>query len=321
MSADVAILIVTHNSQAHILDCLGSVYRQRETVSQQVIVVDNASSDGTTALIAQHFPGTQVVVAGRNLGFAAGVNLAARHADAKFFLLLNPDAVILEHAVDRVVEFARSQTEFTLIGGRALRADGSVEPSSCWGAPTLWSLTAFALGLSTVARQNRLLDPESLGRWPRDTASEVGFVSGCFLLVPATVWRELGGFDERYFMYAEDADLAARARAAGYRSGICPAARVRHEIGRSSSTPSEKAFLLYRGKATYVRCHWSGARRRLGLLLLVTGVWLRACVWHIAKVANSGSQAPWRDLWEHRRRWITGYSLRDSATRAVMPHL
>ena len=320
MSADVAILIVTYNSSQQIVGCLRSVLGERQRVTQQVIVVDNASSDDTVAVIRENFPQVTVVEPGRNLGFAAGVNRAAEHADAEFLLLLNPDTVILDHAVDRIVDFARTRKEFTLVGGRAVREDGTVEPSSCWGLPTLWSLTTFALGLSAVAKRNLLLDPESLGRWDRDSVREVGMVSGCFLLIPQDTWRELGGFDERYFMYGEDADLARRAQAAGYRSGICPSARFVHEIGQSSATPFHKAFMLYRGKATYVRNHWTGIRKYLGLLLLIAGVWLRAVIWSGLRVLRPHApKSAWLDLWRHRQNWIAGYSLSSSPARAFVP--
>ncbi|RYD17084.1 MAG: glycosyltransferase family 2 protein, partial [Verrucomicrobiaceae bacterium] len=140
MKADVAIVIVTYNSAGEIAECLESVFAQRESVTQQVIVVDNDSKDNTVDLIRADFPEVELVIPGKNLGFAAGVNLGARHADAEFVLLLNPDTVILDHAVDKIVRFARKTPGHGLYGGRTLNPDGTVEPSSCWGEPTLWSM-------------------------------------------------------------------------------------------------------------------------------------------------------------------------------------
>ena len=184
MKADVAIVIVSYNSEDHIGACLESVFAQRKSVNQQVIVVDNDSRDGTVEFIRVHFPAVHLVLPGTNLGFAAGVNLGVKHADAEFVLLLNPDTVILDHAVDEVVAFARANPNHGLYGGRTLRPDGSLEPSSCWGLPTLWSMTLFAFGLTTLAPRSRWLDPESLGTWQRDTVREVGVITGCFLLSP-----------------------------------------------------------------------------------------------------------------------------------------
>ena len=147
MKADVAIVIVSYNSEDHIGACLDSVFAQRKSVNQQVIVVDNDSRDGTVSLIRERYPEVELVVPGANLGFAKGVNLGVRHANAEFVLLLNPDTVILENAVDVVVDFARKNPGHGLYGGRTLRPDGSLEPSSCWGLPSLWSMTLFAFGL------------------------------------------------------------------------------------------------------------------------------------------------------------------------------
>jgi N-acetylglucosaminyl-diphospho-decaprenol L-rhamnosyltransferase len=304
MSADVAILIVTYNSERQIEECLRSVYDQRRAVRQQVVVVDNNSTDGTVPLLRKKFPEVTLITPGQNLGFAKGVNLAARHADAEFLLLLNPDTVILDHAIDVVVEFARTHPAYALYGGRTLKPDGRLEPSSCWGLPSLWSMGLFAFGLTTLAPRNRWLDPESLGGWARDTVREVGIITGCFLLVGRPAWDKLSGLDERYFMYGEDADFSMRAWGAGYRPVICPDARVIHEVGASSSTPLHKALLLYRGKASYVRTHWTGLHQSIGLGLLLLGVWLRAAAGYLLR----GRNKTWRELWRQRQTWIIGYA-------------
>lgn len=313
---DVAILIVTYNSERPIRACLRSVFAQRQRVTQQVIVLDNASTDRTLDVVRAEFPGAELLAPGVNLGFAAGVNAAARRADADYLLLLNPDAEILDGAVDKIVQFARAHPAHGLYGGRTLKPDGSLEPSSCWGLPTLWSLTMFALGLTTLAPRNRWLDPESLGKWGRDTVREVGVITGCFLLVERAVWTRLGGFDERYFMYGEDVDLARRARAAGFRPILCPEARVMHEVGQSSARPIDKLLLLHRGKAELARTHRHGWERRLALGLLLVGVALRGA---LAKGTPAGSSfRRWSELWRRRGEWLPGYSRSSSQNGQVV---
>lgn len=298
MNPDVAIIIVSYHSARHIGDCLESVYAQCRRVSMEVIVLDNAPGDGSAEVVRNRFPEVKLVTPDRNLGFAAGVNRAAREASAEYILLLNPDTVLLSNAIDVIVEFARRRPQHGLYGGRTLRPDGGLEPSSCWGLPSLWSLTMFATGLSTLASRNRWLDPESLGRWPRDTVREVGVVTGCFLLIQRALWEKLRGFDERYFMYGEDVDLAVRAARLGYRPVICPDARLVHEVGQSATTSASKMLQVYRGKASFVRAHWRGIRRELGLILLASGVALRALL----------GPARWRTVWNQRRDWFPGYA-------------
>lgn len=310
MKADVAIVIVTYNSAGEIEECLESVFSQRKSVTQQVVVVDNDSKDDTVELVRSRFPQAELVIPGKNLGFAAGVNLGARHADAEFVLLLNPDTVILDNAVDKIVDFARKNPGHGLYGGRTLNPDGSVEPSSCWGEPTLWSMAMFAFGLTTMFPKNPLLDPESLGNWQRDTAREVGVITGCYLLAPKEVWDGLGGMDERYFMYGEDVDFAMRAKRAGYRPIICPEATLLHEGGKSSETPVHKTLLLYRGKASLVRTHWRGPAKWLGLFFLAAGTGMRACIAAVASflLKREVAAGRWQTLWKQRGVWLQGYA-------------
>ncbi len=308
MSNDVAILIVSYNSERHIEACLRSVFDQRRTVRQEVIVVDNASTDRTVEVIREKFPAARLLAPGRNLGFAAANNLAARQTEADYILLLNPDTIVMDHAIDVIVDFARANPGYGVYGGRTLKPNGSLEPSSCWGLPSLWSLAMFASGLSSLAHRNRLLDPESLGRWPRDTVREVGVITGCLLLADRSAWEKLGGLDERYFMYGEDTDFSMRALRAGYHPVICPGACIIHEVGQSSATPIHKLLMLYRGKACFFRTHYSGASLQLALLFLVTGVGLR-CV--LSKMcshkANGQPSNDWSALWQARREWLPGY--------------
>jgi N-acetylglucosaminyl-diphospho-decaprenol L-rhamnosyltransferase len=308
MKADVAIVIVTYNSEDHIGACLESVFSNRKSVSQQVIVVDNSPGDGTVKFIRENFPEVELVVPGKNLGFAKGVNLGVKHSDAEFLLLLNPDTVVLENAVDVIVEFARKKPGHGLYGGRTLTPEGDLNPSSCWGLPSLWSMTLFAFGLTTIAPRNKWLDPESLGNWQRDSVREVGVITGCFLLARTEVWNELGGLDERYFMYGEDADLAMRAHSAGYRPVICPDAKLVHEDGACSETPVHKTMLLYKGKASLVRMHWKGIPQALGLQFLMMGTGLRAIISKLrSSPGENDSAGRWQTLWRERKDWIQGY--------------
>ncbi len=306
MPADVAVLIVSYNTSAELAECLESVYAQGDGLHQEVVVVDNASEDDSVAMVRERFPSVRMVASPTNLGFAAGVNLAATYSDAEFLLLLNPDTVVLDHALAKLVAFARANPGHGLYGGRTLRRDGSLEPSSCWALPTVWSTFAWASGLSSLARGNRVLDPEAMGYYKRDSVREVGVVTGCLLLVEREAWARLEGFDERYFMYGEDADLAIRARAAGYRPVICPAAEVVHDVGKASQTRAAKLALLFRGKATLIRRHWTGWRRPVGLALLAAGVGLRALGQRVTRHETKG-EAAWRILWRQRKEWLPGF--------------
>lgn len=306
-SADVAILIVSYNTEDLLRDSLHSVYEQCGSLRQQVIVVDNGSADRSVDMIRTEFPDVELIDAKENLGFARGVNLAATRVNAEFLLLLNPDTVVLDRALERLVQFAQSNPGHGLYGGRALKRDGSLELSSCWALPTVWSMTCFALGLSAAFRHSRWFDPEAMANWRRDTVREVGIITGCLLLAPRDDWRMLGGFDERYFMYGEDADLAFRARRAGFRPIICPEACIVHDVGKASASRAGKLLLLFKGKATLVRDHFNGWRKQLVLLELLMGVGLRAFLGRMRPQSNMAEADPWRIVWRQRQDWIRGY--------------
>jgi GT2 family glycosyltransferase len=272
-----------------------------------VIVLDNASGDGTAELVAAEFPAVRLLALDENLGFAAGCNRAAGEARGEYLLLLNPDTEVHAGALDALVAFARAHPEHGLVGGRTLDPDGTVNPGSCWAQPSLWSLTCFATMLSTAFKGSRLFDPEAIGGWQRDTVREVGIVTGCLLLAPRALWNRLGGFDTRFFMYGEDADLGLRAWAAGYRPAITPDAVITHEIGVSSSSRPDKLILLFRGKATLLHKHWSPGRRRLGLALLRAGVGVRALLARL-RPGSGGRANAWRAVWAARKTWLDGYA-------------
>jgi len=323
MSTDVAILIVTYNSEHQIEACLQSVFDQQGGLNQEVIVLDNNSADQTVSVVRAKFPHVKLVLPGCNLGFAAGVNRAAQQSNADYFLLLNPDTVVLDHAIATVVEFARNHPHYGLYGGQTLRPDGSLEPSSCWGMPSLWSLAMFATGLNMVARRNRILDPESLGKWPRDTVREVGVITGCFLLASRQVWTKLGGMDERYFLYGEDTDFSKRAHRAGFHPVIVPTARIVHEVGQSSATPTHKKLMLFRGKACFFRTHYTGAKRQFALFFLLAGVALRVMLSAVRFSFGPGkrSSSDWLAVWHQRHQWIQGFPASLSAGATSKPAL
>lgn len=312
---DVSVLVISYRTRELTLGCLESLLATTTDLDLEVVLVDNGSGDGTVEAVRATFPSVDVVALADNVGFAAAVNLAASRATGDHLLLLNPDTVVHPDAVGALLEVARADRGAGIVGGRTVRADGSVDPSSCWGAPSLWSLVCFATGATAALRHHRLFDPESLGRWERDTPRRVDVVTGCLLLVEHDLWRRLGGLDSRFFMYGEDVDLCLRARQLGFQPTITPAATITHLVGASSSTSAHKRQLVLTGKATLVRKHWGPVAGRLGVGLLVAGVGLRAALGRVAR--RPADQ--WRHTWRHRRSWTPGYQVTDLPVPVLLP--
>ena len=292
--AQAAVIVVNFNTRVETATAIRTLRENTET-PLEVVVVDNGSSDGSASALRQEFPDISVVDAGENLGFAAGVNLGVRRSTAEYVVLLNPDTEVLPGAVDDLVAFARTHPLFGVYGGRTLRPDGTTDPSSCWGAMSLWSLLCFATGLSTVFKRSRVFDPESLGHWQRDTVREVPIITGCLLLTTRTTWEQLGGMDERFFLYGEDADFSHRARARGLHPVVVPSATIVHAVGGSTSSSGRKMCMVMAGKATVLRTTWPAPARGLGIRFLEFGALLRR------------RNPTWEEAWRRRADWRDGY--------------
>lgn len=299
----VSVVIVSYNGADWLDRCLDALLNDaRPLVPLEVVVVDNGSAQPTQAVLDRWQTQVNVHRSGTNLGFGRGCNLGVELAAGSRIVLLNPDAVVRPGCIDALSRALDEHPGAGIIGGRTLRPDGTLEPSSCWGAPTLWSMFCFATGLSTALHGSRLFDPESLGHWQRDTDREVDIVTGCLLAVGRDTWDRLGGFDERFFMYGEDADLSLRAHALGFRPRITPEAEAIHAVGISSGRKAHKNRLLFTGKATLARTHWSRSRTRTGLALLWAGVAVRA----LGELVLRAPEPAWRPLVADRS-WLRGW--------------
>ncbi len=312
-TVDLTIIVVSYNTCAMTLACLDSIAAQTQDVNFEVIVVDNASSDGSDAAVQRHPLGQNLIALKENIGFARANNLAAQRARGELILLLNPDTVVLDHAIDRLVAFAPTRPWAGIWGGRTLFADGRLNPSSCWGRMSPWNLFSRVLGLTGFAPLSRLFNDEAYGGWRRDSVASVDIVSGCFLLVRRSLWRELGGFDQAFFMYGEDADFCLRAARLGAAPAITPDATIVHYGGASEATRAGKMIKLLSAKALLIRRHWAPSTQRLGLALLAAwplGRWIALSA-HGRMTGCSATCAAaheWREIWCRRDLWLVAYA-------------
>ncbi|MGH9229716.1 MAG: glycosyltransferase family 2 protein [Acidimicrobiales bacterium] len=304
----ISVVVVSFNTRAWILRCLASLSTATRRHELDVIVVDNGSTDGSADAVAEAFPDVCLIRNLDNTGFARAVNAGSTVARGDYLLLVNPDGYLEPGCIDALVAFARANPRYVICGGRTLTPDGDLDPRSCWSAPTLWSLASSALLLSTLRPRSRWFDPEAMGEYGRDHPRPVDVVAGCLLLVALDDWRRLGGFDERYFVYGEDADLCLRATAAtGRACAITPDAVMVHAVSESSATRPDKLELLLRGRITLVRTHLPGWRGRLGAGLVVAGVAVRAAAAHGGIRLERG----WGEAWARRHKWRRGYPAAD----------
>jgi N-acetylglucosaminyl-diphospho-decaprenol L-rhamnosyltransferase len=299
----VSIVVVSYRTKDLTLTALRTVFEQTEPGTFELLVVDNASDDGSADAIEEEFGERLTLIRSEeNLGFARANNLAAELARGEYLLLLNPDTEVLDRAIDRLLEFARTRPRAGIWGGRTLFADRTLNPASCWQRITPWSTVCMATGLRAVFKGSELFNPEGIGAWPRDSVREVDIVVGCFLLTRLETWRELGGFDLRYWMYGEEADLCLRARALGCRPAITPEATIVHLVGASSPDDTRKEALITKARVTLVRTHWPAWQVPFGLSMFWTWALLKGVAARLR-----GRPQPHGSLFSMRKDWLAGY--------------
>lgn len=308
----VSILIVSYNTRDLTAACIASVLAFAPPGGQEVIVVDNASSDGSADAIARRFPDVRLIRSAENIGFARANNLAARQAAGSYLLLLNPDTIVLDDAVSKLLAFARSNPRSGMWGGRTLYADGSLNPHSCWRFMSLWSLFTAAMGLSSFFASSDLFNREAYINWSRDSIRRVDILVGCFLLIERALWERLQGFDGRFFMYAEEADLCYRAVRLGAVPLFTPDASIFHLEGASETVRAEKLCRLYTGKCTFIRKHWTKTRASAGIGLLKLTPLIRICAYAVYAAVTGNKRhrqaaGEWRRVWSARDTWERGY--------------
>lgn len=308
----ISIIVVNYNTFDVALDCLRSAREAIKEIDTQLIVLDNASPDGSGKALEKAFPDAEYIHLTTNIGFGPGNNAAAKAARGEYILLLNPDTVVKPDTIKNVLDFARRRPEAKIWGGRTLFADGSLNPTSVWAAPSLWTLFCETVWLSRVFHDSPLFNREWYGGWLRDDERTVDIVTGCFFLIERSFWEALGGFDETYFIYGEEADLCIRAHRLGARPRMTPTAELVHLGGASEPARAGKLIRLFTGKNTLMRKNWSPLNRFLGRNLFLFYVWTRRVGYAagasvVRKEHWRRNADVWREVWKARKSWSAGY--------------
>jgi N-acetylglucosaminyl-diphospho-decaprenol L-rhamnosyltransferase len=205
-------------------------------------VVDNASSDESVRVIRRCFPRVRLLENSSNVGFARANNQALRELGADYVLLLNPDTIVHAGAVDRMVRFLQDHPTAAAVGCMLLNEDGSLQPS-CRSFPTPLKHLAEVLRLPRLCRHVPVLNQRCVLAWKHDQIRAVAWVSGACLAMRREAIREVGLFDEGYFMYAEELDWCYRARQHGWLVYYMPDAKVTHLGGRSTARVAPRMFV------------------------------------------------------------------------------
>jgi GT2 family glycosyltransferase len=245
-----SIVILCWNDKKVINDCLASIFAGTHSTEFEVIVSDNGSTDGSPQFIRDTFPRVQVIENRANLRFSKGNNVGIQATTGEYCLILNPDTIIQDGSLDRLIAFADAHPEAGGFGCRILNPDGTYQRSAR-PFPTIWRCWISALGLAGLGRFTEVFTADEYLRWKGDTVRDIDWQSGCCLLVRSKLLKQLEGFDDRFQYYYEDVDLCHRIWDAGYQILFTPGATVTHLGGQSTSNRFPIPFELDKHRNRY----------------------------------------------------------------------
>lgn len=266
----ISIIIVSYNVKHYLWQCLRSVWRALEGIEGEVFVVDNASHDGSVdflrgAFPAADYPHLHLMAGTRNLGFGRANNVALRQCTGDYVLFLNPDTLLGEDTLQRVLRFADGWRNLGALGVRMLNDAGGFALESRRGIPTPWTAFCKMSGLGSLFPKNKKLGRYYMRWLDEKDAAEVEIVSGAFMLCRRDALQETGGFDERFFMYGEDIDLSFRLRQHGRNNFYVPAP-ILHYKGESTHKNSYRyVHVFYEAMLIFFRKHYRHATPFLSL--------------------------------------------------------
>lgn len=252
----ISVLIVNYNGHDHLVHCLERLAAQPE-FHDEVIVVDNASDDGSAERVRTTFPECRLLELDRNVGFGGGNNLGAKLAQGDFLLLLNSDAWLEADALPRLLSALEEDPGLGLVAPQLRYPDGRLQ--FAWAPET--GVVGEALQMLRNRFESRRLAHRMPPRWLRPLLGPAWLSAAC-VLIRRSAFEAVGGFDENFFLYFEDVDLSRRLRQAGWRLGLVPEAKAYHVKG--GSRPSARGEIEYRkAQLTYYRKHRPAWENRL----------------------------------------------------------
>lgn len=251
---DLSVIVVSYNTKALLDDCLASlIAADQPPGGMEIIVVDNASSDGSQAMVRDQYPSVQLIANEDNLGFAAANNAGTAVAGGDFVLFLNSDTRVATDALTVPLDYMRNHPDVGALTVRLVYPNGERDPDNHRGFPTPWNAFCHFSGLSRLLPAGPRFDGYFRSYEDFSKVHDVPVIAGSYMMMPRVVDSQLGGWDETYFFYGEDIDYCYRIHEAGYRVVYFPLVEVLHYKGASSGLRKESAAIARPPKATRIR--------------------------------------------------------------------
>ncbi|HUN15526.1 MAG TPA: glycosyltransferase family 2 protein [Saprospiraceae bacterium] len=264
-----SIIIVNYNVKYFIEQAIRTSLKASEHIDAEIIVVDNASIDGSQSMIKNFFPEVQLIDIKNNLGFSKANNIGIAAAKGEFILLLNPDTVVGENTFVECLKFIQTHSDCGALTVKMLDGSGKLLPESKRGFPTPWAAFCKFSGLYKIFPKSKFFNQYYLGHLSYDEIQKIDVMPGAFILVRKNIVDQIGGLDESYFMYGEDIDFSYQVKKHGYENYYLPEPHIIHYKGESTSKSSInyiKSF--YNAMIIFTNKYYSGLQK-FGLLLIL----------------------------------------------------
>ncbi|OHB65255.1 MAG: hypothetical protein A2168_08300 [Planctomycetes bacterium RBG_13_50_24] len=272
-----SIIIVNYNAGHYLENCLKSVYAETKQIPFDIWIVDNNSKDASVSMIRSNFPLINLVENKENIGFARANNDAISKCAGDYILLLNPDTLIMENAIEKMVKFMDENPQTGIAGCKVLNEDGTLQLACRRSIPAPGVAFFRLTGLSRLFPNSKGMAKYNLTYLNPDEANEVDAVSGAFLMIRRQVVDKIGKLDERFFMYGEELDWCLRTKKAGWKVMYYPDAEIIHYKGECSKSNCRKAaFEFYRSMYLFHKKHFADNYNPIVNIIIYAGIFLKA---------------------------------------------
>ena len=255
---DISIITVNYNVKEFVLNLIYSLKKALANFSYEIIVVDNASLDGSVEFLQEKFNDVTLIANKINVGFGKANNQALEIAKGEYLLLINPDAIVREDTFEKMISFFKRTKEAGLAGCKVLNPNGTLQLACRRGFPGPWTSFTKVTGLSTIFPKSKILAKYNLTYLDENKTYEVDAISGSFMMLKKEVYKKVGGFDPDFFMYGEDLDFCYRIQKAGYKVYYVHDTEVIHYKGESTKRSSiDETKMFYDAMQIFVKKHLS----------------------------------------------------------------
>ncbi len=265
---DVSVVIASYNTCRILNECIASI-KKETTVRYEVIVVDNASRDDSCRMLREKYPEVLLIENSENAGFARANNQGFAIAQGKYFFMLNPDTVILDRAIDKLVDFLEQNPDVGICGPRNVGRGGELQ-YSCDHFPSLWNTLWVYSNLVNRYPKVKMFKRSRMQYWDYSEIKDVERIAGCALMIRSDLYIRLGGLDNNYFMYFEETDFCYRVIREGYRVVYLPHAVIIHYGGESSQSQTEQRVINKTIYSYYLGSQYYFYRKNYGFFSVVT---------------------------------------------------